>query len=440
MKIQLTLPLLLLGLSVGATLRAQDLSSAEPQRVVVYVHGQQQPVSYWSHQIDSIMCTDHTLDTYVHGIMPTTFSAEQIDSIKFIDEQLNTSIALTITPNPDETGIAELRATAGSDAKEIKMLNAESFRFPEEMSEVDMMGVLYNPSAWSIKPEEGSTYGISNLQRNYTYTAIAAAVDKYGNFGTPTRVEYTMPNYPIQGAPKVEVNIHDQTYTGFQVDLIPNKDVKEYFFLAGAIEPYFLGGLSIQQFVVLYGVDTSTRQGHTQETLNFKYSDFKPSTDYPLYIVMRDQNGQLTDLVTHTVRTADKGTDQEAHVSIEVKEITATSARVIVTPDENTSVFRDRLVEKEAYDSNQDNLQTVLEEMFNEEDSMGNPLLVEADDWTWPELKPDTEYYVFGRAKNAKSEWGPMTKTTFRTLKAGTQAQTQSAAKPVVSRIATSAE
>lgn len=228
-----------------------------------------------------------------------------------------------------------------------------------------------------------------------------------------------MPDYPLLNNPKVEVIPHDIEPRGFLVVFIPNDACKGYYFLLGDPDPAMMGNASLRNFVVAWGGDFPSRKAHTEEKRNFLYNGLLPGTDNNLYIVMEDENGQQSDVIKYVIRTKKKGTDKEAIPTIVVSEIKDTSARITVSPDENTSTFRDALVIKEKYD-NDSNTRDFIEKMFNEPESMNNPIHVDTDDFVWRNLNPDTEYYVFARAKNANDEWGTMQKKVFKTLKSAT--------------------
>ncbi|MFC4666004.1 hypothetical protein [Falsiporphyromonas endometrii] len=359
---------------------------------------------------------------FLHSMNPLTYWSSQIDSIVFLDYEADLKTSIEVTPVLDTVGKAHvIIPECGPDVTFAKFVLPEDYKVNPEWNDEDIWAYMSSDIAYNIDPHK--SYDLTGLQRTETYVAMIAGVDKYGYLGKPYKYEFTMPDYKLEGDPVVDVKFYDPTTVGITVDLVPNDDCMGYFFFASEpVDPdkeEF--GLKLKQRVIAFGKDfKNPGSPYMRPVKGLVYNSFLPSSDYALYLVMVDANGQYSDLITHPFRTANKGTDKEAKTHVEVSEITATSARVKVTPDENTSVFRSFLVVKELYDTDKE-LREYVDSRMDEPNSMYNPLMVDPDDWVWNDLYSDTEYYVVSRAKNALSEWGPLQKVVFKTLPSNAQ-------------------
>lgn len=139
-------------------------------------------------------------------------------------------------------------------------------------------------------------------------------------------------------------------------------------------------------------------------------TNYKPGTSYTVCVVLIDADGQYSDVQKFTVTTEKKGTSETAHVSIEVKDITKTTATVVNTPDENTSSYRESIVEKSLYKE-----EDIIKYLQETPDNLELPYRSDEHTWTWKKLKPGTAYYAVAMAKNADGKWGPLTKVEFTT-------------------------
>lgn len=351
------------------------------------------------------------------------YRIEHIDSIKFLSDEVDLSLNPTVAAHENgKTGWMKLSVgSVGSNVQRIQVIIPESYMIAN-MDDMQCLR-LFTPEMAArmgnqiFEVEGNKEYDLSGLQRGYTYTALFLPYDEIGCAGNVKRIEFTVPNGKLAGNPKIEVNFSDITTTGYTATLTPNDDVTGYFFLNMETDDPTLDQMmqmmripDLKHYIVQFGADFNTREPHegVQESV---MTDFKPGTSYTVYVVLIDTDGQYSDVQKFTVTTEKKGTSETAHVSIEVKDITKTTATIVNTPDENTSSYRETIVEKSLY--NEENIIKYLQET---PDSQELPYHSDEYTWTWPKLKPGTTYYAVAMAKNGDNEWGPLTKVEFTTL------------------------
>lgn len=348
------------------------------------------------------------------------YRIERIDSIKFLSDEVDLSLNPTVATHENgKTGWMKLNVgSVGSNVQRIQVIIPESYMIAN-MDDMQCLR-LFTPEMAArtgnqiFEVEGEKEYDLSGLQRGYTYTALFLPYDEIDCAGNVKRIEFTVPNGKLAGDPKIEVNFSDITQTGYTATLTPNDDVTGYFFLSMETDDPTLDQMmqmmripDLKHYVVRYGTDFATRKPHegVQESV---MKDFKPGTSYTVCVVLIDADGQYSDVQEFTVTTEKKGTSETAHVSIEVKDITKTTATVVNTPDENTSSYRESIVEKSLY-----NEEDIINYLQKTPDSLELPYRSDEHTWTWAKLKPGTAYYAVAMAKNADGKWGPLTKVEF---------------------------
>ncbi len=351
------------------------------------------------------------------------YRVEHIDSIKFLTDDVNLTLNPTITPHPDgTTGKMKLKVgDVGGDVRSIKVILPESFMIAK-MNDMQCLRLFTPEMAASMgvqifNVEGGKEYDLAGMQQGYDYTALFLPYDEFGCPGNVKRVEFKVPKGKLAGDPQIKVDFTDITPNGYTATLKPNADVKGYFFLNDLTDAsardqmmQMFGIPDLKHYIVLYGTDFDTRKAHEGESKSVM-NDFMPGTSYSVFVVLVDKDGQYSDVQEFKVTTTKKGTSETAHVSIEVKDITKTEATVVNTPDENTSSYRETIVEKSKY-----NETDMMKYLTETPESRELPYHSGVYTWTWPKLKPGTAYYALAIAQNADGKWGPLAKVEFTTL------------------------
>ena len=350
------------------------------------------------------------------------YRAEHIDSIKFLTEDVDLTLNPTVTPHESgETGKMKLKiGKVGADVQSIKVILPESFMIAQ-MDDMQCLR-LFTPEMAArmgvqiFNVEGEKEYDLSGMQQGYAYTALFLPYDEYGCPGNVKRVEFNVPKGKLAGDPKIEVTFSDITETGYTATLRPNADVAGYFFLNDLTDATARNQMmqmmhipDLKHYIVLYGKDFQTGKAHEGDEAS-KMNDFKPGTSYSVFVVLMDKMGQYSDVQEFKVMTKKKGTSETAKVKVEVQEVTKTTATVLYTPDENTSSYREIVIEKSKYDEEE-----MIKFLTETPETLSLPFRTEVYTSGWNELKPGTAYYALAIAQNADGKWGPLTKVEFST-------------------------
>ena len=351
------------------------------------------------------------------------YRVEHIDSIKFLSDEVDLTLNPTVTPHADgTTGKMKLKVgDVGGDVRSIKVILPESFMIAQ-MNDMQCLR-LFTPEMAArmgvqiFNVEGGKEYDLSGMQQGYDYTALFLPYDELGCPGNVKRVEFKVPKGKLAGDPQIKVDFTDITPTGYTATLKPNADVAGYFFLNDLTDATARDQMiqmmhipDLKHYIVLYGTDFETHKAHEGEKTS-NMTEFIAGTSYSVFVVLIDKDGQYSDVQEFKVTTAKKGTSQTAKVNVKIKEVSESAVIIVNTPDENTSSYREVVVEKAKYNETE-----ILEYLKESPESMALPYHTEAYISAWNDLKPSTAYYALAIAKNGNNEWGPLTKVEFTTL------------------------
>lgn len=272
---------------------------------------------------------------------------------------------------------------------------------------------------------------------NVSYTILTMAYDEYGVACESSRAEFTTPKTPTVGTPSVTYNIDELTTSSVKLTVTPNADCKTFYwcqFEKGGAEQQFqqwgpmMGYANVEEMVKGFSqVGYSTTTTHTWDGL-------APGTDYEILVLPTDVNGTFGDMVSIYFTTQKKGGDGVASVDVTAGKFEKNSnsttgylQTVTFTPNDQTAMFRDVIVEKDAYEENGGDewAKSYLQTEYPFE--MPNWNHYEADNFTF-EAEPNKAYYGIAMAKNANGEWGSLVKKEFTT-------PAESAAASAVARV-----
>ena len=210
--------------------------------------------------------------------------------------------------------------------------------------------------------------------------------------------------------PNVDISIDEVTTSTITASFTKNEYCSSYHYMIAEIgelemwlqSPMF-AGMTLPDLVMSWGIEAETGYIYT-------FDDLIPNTPYVVYVVVHSQLPDI--LVTDTTQTLGQGGVGESVISIQVTEITENSARVICTPNEETSEFRDMLIIKDS--CLVWSLDSAVEYLKNDPYA-----LYTVDDHVWL-LNPNTTYFVLAIGLNANNEWGELAQYEFTTLEAST--------------------
>ena len=205
--------------------------------------------------------------------------------------------------------------------------------------------------------------------------------------------------------PVVEIAVGNVTYTTIEATFTPVGECALYYILLG-IEAEMqqwemMMGASLEQLVESWG-------GKKTGTAKSTWDKLVPNTEYTLYALSKDIEGETIQIDTIKVSTEVMGGDGVSVIDVQVEVLSNTSAYLVVTPNEETAEYHYILIEKLYADSiGMDSTMNIL---------YTDPYaLYEIDRWEWIDLSPETEYFAIAQGKNAKGEWGEITKVEFIT-------------------------
>lgn len=205
-------------------------------------------------------------------------------------------------------------------------------------------------------------------------------------------------------APDVTIAVTNTTSTSVTANFTPNSSCTAYHILmavASEMTMYTqMMQCSLTSLVISWGIEYQNADTYTWEEMT-------PGTEYTIYVAAIG-NGD-TVLCTQMATTQSQGGTGTSIIDITVTDITATSARVICTPNSETAVFYDQLITKSYFEEiGQDSATTIVKESMY-------PLYA-TDDWTWSNLDENTEYYALAIGQNGNGEWGELTIMAFSTF------------------------
>lgn len=230
------------------------------------------------------------------------------------------------------------------------------------------------------------------------------------NDGDYTKLYLTSVNVAIEGEEEeesalVEITVTDVTTTTVEASFVPAEECASYYILLGKesemAQWVAMMGVSLEQLVESWG-------GKKTGVVSNTWTELVPNTEYTLYALSKDADGNTIQLDTKKVSTAILGGEGVSVIDLKVEVRSTTSAFVTATPNEETSEYHYILIEKAYSDSIgvDSTMKIIYEDPYS---------LYVVDEWEWVDLKPQTEYYAIAQGKNVNGEWGEITKVEFIT-------------------------
>ncbi len=213
-------------------------------------------------------------------------------------------------------------------------------------------------------------------------------------------------NSPKTGNPAVTVEQVSVSNTTFSVRCTPNEECASYKILAMTDEDIAMWESrmgSVEYMIDSWGLQLS---GDTVYT----YNDMQAETTYKVMVRPYDAAGTGYDYSYINVTTILGGGTGEAIITVEVSNITDSSALVSFIPNESTALFYDGIITKAFVESvGRDSACNIL---YTDPQS----LFYETDTWEWTTLDPGTAYYAIAFGKNGNGEFGDTVFYEFQTL------------------------
>lgn len=353
------------------------------------------------------------------------YLAERIDSIWFarVEGRIAADIEyLGFTPGdgstPDAVKVAITR-TPGCEAFRIDCM---------PKSRADLMGT--EEAYANYLDQSGSEFYWQDFTNadlsgydfvpNTEYSIITVGYDMYGIACGAERVDFTTPKKDVVGDCSMTYEVVEKNRDAITIKFNPGSGVAGYaacLFNAGQAEEQFaqmgpmFGFVTLGDYVKAFGFNGTGAQEYT-------WTNNNPGTDYEIYVQAWDVNGTYADMVVIPVSTDKIGGEGEARIAIEIGDFASNGMDgyyqiVTYTPNDQTSMHRDIIMEKEGYEKEwTDDMVIEYLQADNPQDPYWNQYGVDEAYWN---ADPDTEYIAFSIGKNINDEWGPLARVDFKT-------------------------
>jgi uncharacterized delta-60 repeat protein len=205
--------------------------------------------------------------------------------------------------------------------------------------------------------------------------------------------------------PAVAVTFDNIETYSLDATLTPNALCESYYYVIMTVAQMQQWGQMMGSpagAIKAFGIHESGIQTHS-------FTQLAPNTDYYVYTVSLGFDGFESPYDSAYVKTAVGGGTGVATATIDLSEITATSVRMIVTPNPETAEFHDGLITKAYFDE-------IGEEAAIEYFQTDGDPHYQTDNWVWADLESNTVYKAIATCKNSLGEWGPATIKEFTTL------------------------
>lgn len=366
-----------------------------------------------------------------HGYDYTAYAIDKVSEVNFATVEGNIVAALEFKSysNVDGQEMLKLAITKSESCKSyclaiIPSVIAKAYDDATMAVYFERMGLT--STKFTDDYTDAEMTGFDPLKSNTKYTVVTLGYDEYGVAGSTSRADFTTPKAETVGTPSVTWTIDETTGESFTLTVTPNEDAKSFYwcqFSKGAAEAQFeqwgpmMGIANMEDMIKQFGW-----YPYSEATTN-TWDGLQPNTDYEVYVLPLDVNGVYGDMVVIPVTTAKLGGEGVAQVTITAGEVSGDAINgyylpVTYTPNDQTSVHHDLLIEKSSYDENYTD-DTMAEAMksdtnpFNPYDNYWNSVGVDQATWN---CTPGETYYALSIAKNANDEYGPFTKLEIKTV------------------------
>ena len=281
------------------------------------------------------------------------------------------------------------------------------------------------------------------------YTVFTLGYDQLGTPCEVSRAEIETPVGDIVGNPQVACTVTKADYQALTFSFKPNEDVSSYYitiFPEGEAEAQFnqwgpmFGFANMSAMIKQFGRDAY--EGEMEHTIN----SLNPGTDYELYILPLDAEGNNGKLQITKCKTKAMGGEGKSVMTITVKDDFTDQGNgvytqtVVYTPNDQTNLHRDMVVDKVMFEDKNGSWkgdESKIVEYLQTPNTMDpNWDQYGEDVATWG-VEANTAYIAYSIGQNAKGEWGELAKKEFTTPAAGASAPAYApATSTVMKRIA----
>ena len=199
--------------------------------------------------------------------------------------------------------------------------------------------------------------------------------------------------------PQVEITVGEVTATTVEATFTPNADCASYWYLLSTeVEMQMwqqMMGSTLEHLVQMWGLQAS-------ETTDYTWTEQQPATEYTIYVVPIDADGNAYEAIKENVTTASQGGTGEALVELTVDLVSNTEATINAVPNSEVAEYHYGFITVDYYNEIGPEASA---DVIRED---GYPAY-EPESFTWSNLEPSVYYYALGTAKNLNDEWGATT-------------------------------
>lgn len=370
----------------------------------------------------------------VNGAM-TGYLAERIDSIFFgkVEGKVVAEITFDSYTKTEEASEIQCKVKNSPACKGFKIACVATNVAKNMTTEAQKANYIdrYGSSIMYDDFSNGAKLTIPNKDQTFyddsEYTLMTLGFDEYGIGCGVSEVTFKTPKAALAGNPTVTAEVSEITTTSFKVTVTPNEDCYGYYacsfdVAAGGILGQFstmgsfFGFANVGEMIKGWG----SIEHSGVETIEWKNQE--PGSEYEVGIVPLDMNGNLGDYIVIKVKTQGAGGDGAALVSAEApadefykfndeNNVENYVQRVIFTPNDQTNIYRDGLVEADKYDQDPEFYNNIV--LFPEQ-TTAYTNHTGVDSYLW-NVKASTRYYAIAVGQNNKGEWGEVSKFEFST-------------------------
>lgn len=359
------------------------------------------------------------------SVASKAYAVDHVDSISFARKEGEVKANLEFLryeKNEDEGDIVYVKVTR-TDPSSTFRIDVLPTNTAKQYDDITFARYFERMSGTQLAEDfsEGKLSGFpTEFTANTSYTVVTLAYDEYGVPCQVSRAEFKTPKVPTVGTPSVTYTVDETTSSSFTLTVTPNKDCAEFYwcqFEKGKAQEQF------EQWGPMFGLSSIeamikqfSGRPYSEEATN-TWNELAPGTDYEVAVLPVDVEGNFGDLVYIYVTTKGQGGDGVAQVDVTVGDYVNNGGSyvqtVTFTPNDQTALYHDAICAKDAYEKNGgDKGFTEYLKEDNSQDPNWNQYGV--DKYIF-EATPNTAYYALALAKNAKGEWGPLTKHEFTT-------------------------
>lgn len=378
------------------------------------------------------------------------FLAERVDSIYFgkVDGRVAADVTFTSFEKTDAGATINLKVVKTAACQSFSIAVLPTNRASMLSSDAQKANYIENYGSDKMYDDfsKGAQMTIPSADQTFTdntsYTIMTVGYDEYGIACGVSEAQFTTPKPQIVGNPSVSWEVSDVTTTSFKIKFTPNADCYGYHICSfdmagGGILGYYNSMAPMFGFSSVGQMIAGWSGGERGEAETVEFKNMEPGSEYEIGVQPLDINGNFPDYLSFKVKTLGAGGTGVATVSVEVpasdfyKSYDNNSKqwvygqRVIFTPNDQTNIYRDFLVEASYYDKDPESYNK--DYLFPDQITANtNRTGVDNDVWT---VKPSTKYYAIAVAQNNNEEWGDIVKFEFTTPDASKAQELQSSAK-----------